>query len=419
MGISAEWGRLREVLIHRPGIEIDYAMLSPRPFLFERSFKTGQAITEHEDLEEKLEEAGVRVKLLKDTIIDSARKDREFRLHLEERVKKIVMFYGEVELSTKARNELEKNVSGLDPLNLFHILTLEPSVDLKATSDGISYPTIYSNIPLANLYFMRDQQAVGTDGTIISNMKALQRRKETSITEFVFRESLKEKNIYRIPENMFFEGGDYMPVGNFALIGTGPRTNAEGAMSAMNSGLLKFPEVGIVENPVYEFMSGQERDPMINMHLDTYFNIAGEGVAVTSEQLAHRANVSVMILQDGKYVKEREINLLDYMKEKEFSIINLSIAEQLSYSSNFLTISDMKIVAVESRKVLDRLLKEGIFSKVTEEKVKKSLPKAGDEMFPYSKQARELGMDVIDIDLSELTGGYGGAHCMTAALKRN
>lgn len=118
MGISAEWGRLSEVLIHRPGIEIDYAMLSPRPFLFERSFKTGQAITEHEDLEEKLEEAGVRVKLLKDTIIDSARKDREFRLHLEERVKKIVMFYGEVELSTKARNELEKNVSGLDPLKL-------------------------------------------------------------------------------------------------------------------------------------------------------------------------------------------------------------------------------------------------------------------------------------------------------------
>ncbi|MGC8506569.1 MAG: arginine deiminase family protein [Thermoplasmata archaeon] len=419
MGISAEWGRLREVLIHRPGIEIDYAMLSPRPFLFERSFKTGKAIMEHEDLEEKLEEAGVRVKLLKDAIIDSARKDREFRLHLEERVKKIVMFYGEVELSTKARNELEKNVSGLDPLNLFHILTLEPSVDLKATSDGISYPTIYSNIPLANLYFMRDQQAVGTDGTIISNMKALQRRKETSITEFVFRESLKEKNIYRIPESTFFEGGDYMPVGNFALIGTGPRTNVEGALSAMNSGLLKFPEVGIVENPVYDFMSGQERDPMINMHLDTYFNISGEGVAVTSEKLAYRAKVSVMVLQDGKYVKERETNLLDYMREKDFSIINLSVAEQLSYSSNFLTISDMKIIAVESRKVLDRLLKEGIFSKVTEEEVKKSLSKAGDEMFPYSKQSKELGMDVIDIDLSELTGGYGGAHCMTAALKRN
>jgi arginine deiminase len=419
MGISAEWGKLKEVMIHRPGIEIDYAMLSPRPFLFERSFMTGKAIMEHEDLEEKLEEAGVRVKLLKDTIIDSARKDREFRAHLEDRVKKIVMFYGEVEISSRARKELEKNVSGLDPLNLFHILTLEPSVDLKATSDGISYPTIYSNIPLANLYFMRDQQAVGSDGVVISNMKALQRRKETTITEFVFRESLKEKNIHKIPDNMYFEGGDYIPAGKFALIGTGPRTSTEGAMSALNSGMMKFSEVGIVENPVYDFMNGQERDPMINMHLDTYFNIAGEGVAVTSELLAAKAKVTVMIMQDGKYIRDRETNLLSYMKEKEFSIINLSVAEQLSYSSNFLTISDMKIIAVESRKVLDRLLEEKIFSHTTEDAVRKSMPKADEEMFPYSKHARELGLDVIDIDLSELTGGYGGAHCMTAALKRD
>ena len=38
--------------------------------------------------------------------------------------------------------------------------------------------------------------------------------------------------------------------------------------------------------------------------------------------------------------------------------------------------------------------------------------------FPKGKKARDYGLDVIEVDLSELTGGYGGAHCMTAAVKR-
>jgi arginine deiminase (EC 3.5.3.6) len=57
MTVRAEWDRLREVLIHRPGVEIDYAMLAPRPFLFERAYRTNVAIREHEKLERYLKEA--------------------------------------------------------------------------------------------------------------------------------------------------------------------------------------------------------------------------------------------------------------------------------------------------------------------------------------------------------------------------
>ena len=31
MSVRAEWNNLREVIMHRPGVEIDYAMLAPKP----------------------------------------------------------------------------------------------------------------------------------------------------------------------------------------------------------------------------------------------------------------------------------------------------------------------------------------------------------------------------------------------------
>ena len=40
------------------------------------------------------------------------------------------------------------------------------------------------------------------------------------------------------------------------------------------------------------------------------------------------------------------------------------------------------------------------------------------KMFPESDAMLKSGIDVIKIDLSEITGGYGGAHCMTSAISR-
>ena len=48
----------------------------------------------------------------------------------------------------------------------------------KINQSDPGYPTIYSNLPLANLYFMRDQQAVSSNGIIIGNMRMSQRARE-------------------------------------------------------------------------------------------------------------------------------------------------------------------------------------------------------------------------------------------------
>ncbi len=420
MRIKAEWDKLRDVMVHRPGIEIEYAMLAPKPFLFERPFRTDVAAREHETLADTLKSNGVNVRLLRDVVVTSARNDQEFRKELERKVSTIVRFYGKIESSERAYEEFRKNLEIIDPITLFHILTLEPSIDLKKEENSVDYPTVYSNLPLANLYFMRDQQAVGPGGVIFGSMKKRQRMKEPEITRFVIESALGEKDTSAVEGDGIFEGGDFIPCGSFGLIGIGPRSNLEGAMQAMRSGRLDFDEIGIVSNPVYDFMDTSDRDPMVNMHLDTYFNIADDGVVITSVELCRKAKVEVYGKRArGEYAKERETTLYDYMKGKGFSFVNLRISEQLSYSSNFLTLSGGKIMAVNAPDVLDKLLKEKVFPANVGEMILSDIEKNGREnLFPNSPELAREGVDVVRLKLSELTGGYGGAHCMTAALDR-
>ncbi len=418
MRSKAEWDNLEEVMIHRPSIEIEYAMLAPKPFLFERVFNSKKAVKEHETLEEILKENGVKVYLLENEIIKKADESAEFRKKLEEKVLSIVNFFGTKNEVANAKKELEKNIKKLDSETLMDYLILEPSINLKNDIENNSeYPTVYSNIPLANLYFMRDQQAVADNGVIIGNMRRQQRSKETEITEFAIKNVFDYKDTYKIQGEGYFEGGDFIPAGDFGLIGIGNRTNMQGAMQALKSGKLDFDEVVIVNNSVYDFV---QNDYMVNMHLDTYFNIPGEGIAVTSELLSNKSKAMVYTRKSkGEYEYSNETTLYSYLKDKGFNIINLSPAEQLSYASNFLTLRNLTILAVNTPDVLRRLINENIFDKKTHDIVLEEYERSKENIFPNRKEIKEYGIDVIQAELSELTGGYGGAHCMTATLNRS
>lgn len=419
MKAHREWDTLREVMVHTPGTEIDYAMLAPKPFLFERSFNTEVARREHQNLVSTLRSLGVKVNVLKDLVVDSADRDNGFRKRLEAEILSRVKFYGSMERVEESKDYLSRSIGNLDSTNLFSTLTLDPSIDLKEdVENNLAYPRIYSNVPLANLYFMRDQQAVSDKGMIIGNMKRSQRKGETDVTEFVFRNLFKGSRVEKVPEGAILEGGDFMPAGNFSLIGIGERSNMEGAMSSIKSGIIESEEIGVVSNPVYEFMENEGlRDPMVNMHLDTYFNIAGDGVSVGSADLMKRAGL-VLYSREGELI-EKGLTLYDYMKRKGFSNVDLRVSEQMSYSSNFLTVKDRMIVNVNVGDVLDRLLKEEVFKGATLEAIRKDLNSNGREnLFPNSRAVKEFGVDNVEIKLSELTGGYGGAHCMTATLER-
>ena len=421
MWVNAEFDTLREVIMHKPGPEIEYAMLAPKQFLFERPFRSREALKEHEALESILRENGVKVSILKDLVIDTADSDKAFRKALEQKVGETVRYYGSMETASDMKNELEKNLSILDSSTLFNTLILEPSLDIKKINQSDpGYPTIYSNLPLANLYFMRDQQAVSSNGIIIGNMRMSQRARETELTEFIFSNKFGRNNIKKISGASKFEGGDYIPAGEFGLIGIGPRTNVAGAMDFMNSGISSHDEILILENPLYDFMTGSERGSMVNMHLDTYFNIASDSVAIGSVRLCKRARGTVyQRVNTGNYENGRTTTLYDYMREKHFEFIDLSVSEQISYSSNFLTISNGKILCIDSKLVMEKLIENNFIDKQVLDIINKEQNSRDyGNMFPNKVVMGNFGVDYITADLSELTGGYGGAHCMTSSIRR-
>jgi arginine deiminase len=425
----AEWHRLEEVLIHRPGIEMFFGLMEPYAFLYERAFSIDDAVTEHAALERALRDAGVTVRRLKRLAVDVERRRPGFLERLRSEAGRLVHYSGPRPMVARARRALRADLPAFDAETLFNILLLRPSVrlDRRAGVRGV-FPTVELDGPLANLCFLRDQQALTAGGFVLGRMSKAQRRQEPLVTGSILS-AAGARVAGTIAAPGTFEGGDFLPLGEFALLGTGDRTNASGVrqLLAMPHG---FDEVGVVHQPSHPALPDDAPDPMINMHLDTYLNVAGEGLAVGSEVLLRAARVDVWRRRGGgRLVREPGRRFLkEFLAEHRFEVIPLSSLEQLCYATNFLCLSDRRLLAVDVREEVDRVLGglrraarrhphryQALLRLVLGERRRL---REGRGLFPQIAEVRERGLSVTALPLRAITGGYGGAHCLTCVLRR-
>ncbi|WP_292519058.1 arginine deiminase family protein [Methanoculleus sp.] len=428
-GVRAEWERLREVAVHRPGIEMFFGLLEPYAALYERAFSRYEARREHDNLVRTLrEEFGVRVLHLKETILDAADRDPGVRRRLVDRAYGTVTLRGGRREVAEARRSMEQNADALDSLHFFTLLLLNPVIEVGRghLHSGVDV-RVPGQEPLANLYFMRDQQAVTGSGLVVGRPAKRQRLREPEVTRFLW-EILGIPIAGTVEEPGAFEGGDFMPMGEFALVGTGDRTNHAGICQFLDFAP-EFDEIGVVRQPGHPLIPSDRPDPMVDMHLDTYFNVAGSGVVIGSEVLLRRAQVDVYHRADAGYeVSSETTNLYDYIRSKGFAVIDLSILEQLSYAANILCIRDGSILAVEGEQVMRTVLlnlerkaagdprRYGKLLRHAEEDYRR-MQGAG-RFFPDREEFSRHGIEVCPLHLENLTGGYGGPHCMTCTLER-
>src|SRR5205809_416688 len=222
------------------------------------------------------------------------------------------------------------------------------------------YPRVQLDVPLANLFVMRDQQVPSHLVLIVGRMSKPQRRMEPDITSTIL-EMAGAKIVNRVKAPGTFEGGDFIPAGKIAMIGIGDRTNLNGASQVLRRGT-NFEEVAVIHQPAHPLIPGDEPDPMINMHLDTYLNFPGKNIAVGCIPLLKRAKVEVYQRSSlGHYKRmSKAPNLYEYL---------------------------MRL-------------------------------KQSDQFFPHKREFQELSIDVTSLQLQEITGGYGGIRCMTCVLNR-
>jgi len=427
--IYAEWAPLRKIFIHKPGIEMFFGLLNPSGSLYERPFSKSQARKEHDNLANALEkEFGVEVFHLKETILDAANENPNIRQKLINFAYESIDIKGTKKDVAKIWQNMTSEEKYLDEQHFFNILLLNPTFEISKKGEQTCVLNYRNHQPTANLFFMRDQQFMTDKGIVLCNLHSKVRNREPQITKFLWEEVLKIPIFAEIKHPGTIEGGEFIPMGNFAFVGIGSRTN-QAAIDQLMALDFDYEEIAVVHQPMHPLVSARQPDPMINMHLDTYFNVAGKEIVIGSELLLKHAKVEIYHKQRVGYKKSSEkTTLFNYIKKKKLHLISLTTLEQLCYASNFLCIKDKKILAIEIEQGIkdiidnleDKTRAQPTRYKRLLEQAKKDweVLKKEANVFPHKKEMYAAGIEHYPLILKNLTGGFGGAHCMTCALNR-
>jgi arginine deiminase len=231
---------------------------------------------------------------------------------------------------------------------------------------------------------------------VIGHFNASQRDLETRILRFAYSK-LGIVPVFEVHGEARLEGGDFIPAGDTALLGQGLRTNAEAVRQLLEAQVFGTKRVAVVKDP----WKNQDQ-----MHLDTYFNVIDENLAVIVEERIDQRDALGTIIKPANPAKKSFVDVYeltakgyerikadfsfqDFLeKDLGFKLIPVSNEDQLRYGINFLSIGKRKILAIDglSREYKDRLTSEGV--------------------------------DATWMDFSNLTGGYGAAHCTTQVIRR-
>ncbi len=221
-----------------------------------------------------------------------------------------------------------------------------------------------------NLVYTRDTAAVTRAGTITMRMKSPVRRYEPAIIAAALAQlGVPEFSKVRSPATM--EGGDVIFLDEqTVLVGTGNRTN--GLALRQLSSKMGASLTTVVSIPL----------PRWAIHLDGTMMVLDRDLA-----LAHRASLQgpALVYASGK--KPQQTRPLAFLKRRGLRVVEVTAYERQRRATNVITLAPRKLVGYAGHaRVRRELAKEGV--------------------------------DLIEIEGSELVRGGGGPRCMTAPIER-
>lgn len=264
--VYSEIGRLRKVMLHRPGPELDRVLPSQLgDMLFEDTPYLAEAQKEHDAFAKILTDAGVEVLYLTD-LMESAFQSPKVRYEF------VTEFLDASHITSPALVEkLEDLYLRMAPKELVQtalsgIRTDDPRLaDMTSFGNLGAREAVFAVKPLPNIYFMRDNSiSVGHD-VIYSHMEKRVRKRESIILHYVRRyaEEFKDSNeedLYDLSLPQRIEGGDVLVLSDHSvIIGCSERTSPVAIEYIAHS----LFEKGYDE--VYAFDIGMHR---ASMHLD-------------------------------------------------------------------------------------------------------------------------------------------------------
>ena len=391
--VKAEFHKAKEVLVHEPGEEFFHSLMHFETSDFLRPFDRHMAVREHRAFVDTMESFEVKVHHLRDLLLEDCVDEEGIRVEgsgldsLQETAAFCLQYYYDAGLSDIEKEALnhhkEETIRKLHPTDLVRILIERPTNKFKRKGNNVVSSIKY--VPQGNLCFCRDPQIVTDKGIVIGKHKNPSRQYETEILKFAY-EKAGIRPIYEVKGDVSLEGGDYLPAGDFALVGEGLRTTKGAIDQLLDNHVFGFKEVVVVEDPFKD---------MNQMHLDTYFNIVGEKKAVILDERRKqdmRPKIRVYELdRDGHYTLQERMNrdFIEFLSlEKGYELIDIQYNKEKNFSVNMVCMGNNKIIGV------DGVCKD------------------------YYGTLLENGLDARLLDFSNLMMAYGGPHCLTQVLSR-
>jgi arginine deiminase len=397
---TSEIGRLKKVMLHRPGRELENLM----PEYLERLLfddipylKVAQA--EHDAFAQCLRENGAEVVYLTD-LVEETIAEADVRQELTEqfldeaglenhRIREILRDY----FSSMERGRLvETMMAGVRKSDVRGFETGKLADYLSFRSDD--YPFLID--PMPNLYFTRDPFATIGTGVSLHRMHTVTRNRETLFGKFIFQYHPVYKDApkwYDRGEASSLEGGDILILSPEVIaVGISQRTEEDSIDKFAHTVL----SISKTFKKILAFNIPKTRS---FMHLDTVFTMVDRDKFTVHPNILHEITVFVMELVDGKVrIKEEQGRLEDILKEhlglEQVQLIKCgsdspidAAREQWSDGSNTLAIAPGEVVVYERNYVTNRILEDN-------------------------------GITVHTIPCSELSRGRGGPRCMSMPFVR-
>jgi arginine deiminase len=260
--VDSEVGRLRTVLLHRPGAELK--RLTPRnndQLLFDGIPWVDRAQEEHDGFAQALRDHGVEVLYLAD-LLERALEEPAAR---ELTVQAVL---ADPRLGPTLRSVVGPYLADLHPTDLAGVLTAGLTQRELKTGRGLTYRLMDEHDfvvdPLPNLLFTRDSSVWIRGEVAVTSPSMPARRREATVLRAIYLAHPRfagTGTLYE-PRSEWLEGGDVLLLGPGVLaVGTGQRTTPAGVETLARRVLADGLAHTVLVTPI-----AQER---ATMHLDT------------------------------------------------------------------------------------------------------------------------------------------------------